>query len=299
MVKESTKKVFRLHGWRVDRAIHYYIYFLFYDIYVRVALYATKAIVALFSRFEATKYIPKFIFDRYHAKVLSRSDVTKILDLEETVMLGPDTTGRIVPFKYANKIVLREPTHLAVMDCPCKKELKDPCQPLASCIAVGRPVVDFWMEHCQRHHVRRITKEEALEIIDRHRRSGHINQAFFKVATGGSMGVICNCCPRCCVSMRATALAQRIKGAKEISMYAPSGYTTRHDPGKCKLCGECVKACNFGAVEMVDGRRVYRPERCYGCELCVENCPNGALELVLEEGGLIPLDMELLREKLG
>lgn len=82
-------------------------------------------------------------------------------------------------------------------------------------------------------------------------------------------------------------------------MYAPSGYTTRHDPGKCKLCGECVKACNFGAVEMVDGRRVYRPERCYGCELCVENCPNGALELVLEEGGLIPLDMELLREKLG
>jgi len=67
---------------------------------------------------------------------------------------------------------------------------------------------------------------------------------------------MCNRCPKCCVSMRATALAQRIKGAEDISMYAPSGYTTRHDAGRCELCGECVKACNFGAVEIVDGARV-------------------------------------------
>ena len=112
-MKESTKRVFKLHGWRMDRAIHNYLYFIFYDIYVRGALYATKAIVVLFSRVEATKYITKFIFDRYHAKVLSKGDVTKILNLEETVMLGPDTTKRIVPFKYANKIILQEPTHLA------------------------------------------------------------------------------------------------------------------------------------------------------------------------------------------
>ena len=42
-MKESTKKVFKLHGWRVDRAIHNYIYFTFYDLYVKIALNATKA----------------------------------------------------------------------------------------------------------------------------------------------------------------------------------------------------------------------------------------------------------------
>ncbi len=300
-MKESTKRVFKLHGWRLDRAIHYYLYFTLYDIYVRGALYLTKILVLLLSRLEAAKYIPKFIFNRYHAKVLSREDVNKILDLEETVMLGPDTTNRIVPYRYANKIILREPTHLAVMDCPCKKEMKDPCQPLASCIAVGRPVVDFWMEHCERLNVRRITKEEALAIIDEHRMSGHINQAFFKVATGGSMGVLCNCCPKCCVSMRATALAQKIRGAQDITMYAPSGYTVKCDAEKCKLSGECAKACSFGAIEVVDGVRSYRPDKCFGCGLCVEYCPNDALSLTYVEsaGGLIPLDIDLAKEILG
>lgn len=300
-MKESTKKVFKLHGWRVDRAIHNYIYFTFYDLYVKIALNATRAIVVLFSRFEATKYIGKFIFDRYHCKVLSRGDVNKILDLEETVVLGHDTTGRIVPFKHANKIVLREPTHLAVMDCPCKKELKDPCQPLASCIAVGRPVVDFWMDHCEKYNVRRITKEEALDIIDQHRKTGHINQAFFKVATGGSMGVLCNCCPECCVSMRATALVQKIKGAEGISQYVPSGYKVERDAAKCELCGTCVEFCNFGAIEIVDGEYLYHPEKCYGCELCVENCANGAISLTYasKDGEPIPLDMDLVQEILG
>lgn len=300
-MKESTKRVFKLHGWRVDRAAHNYLYFVFYDIYVKAALYATRAIVALFSRFESVKYVPKFIFDRYHAKVISREDAVKILNLEETVALGPDTTQRIVPFKYANKIILREPTHLAVMDCPCKKEMKDPCRPLASCIAVGRPVVDFWMEHCARHNVRRIDKEEALAIIDAHRGTGHINQAFFKVATGGSMGVLCNCCPECCVSMKATALAQRIKGAQDIRMYAPSGYTVEHGVEACALCGSCAEACHFGAIEFAGGERTYHPERCYGCGICVERCENGALSLVYEESGegLIPLDIDLAKEILG
>jgi ferredoxin len=295
-MKESTKKVFKLHGWRVDRAVHNYIYFLFYDLYVKGALYGLRIVVALFSRFGATKGMLEFMFDRYHAKVLSRGDVTKIINLDETVMLGPDNAKRIIPYNHANKIVLREPDNLAVMDCPCKLEMRNPCQPVASCIAVGRPLVDFWMDHCAKYHVRRITREEALSIIDEHRRKGHINQAFFKVATGGGMGVICNCCPECCVSMKATALAQRIKGGQDLSQYAPSGYTVACDAEKCRSCGRCAEVCHFGAVEIRDGARAYRPDACMGCELCVENCESDALTLVLEKGGLLPLDMDMARD---
>lgn len=298
-MKESTRKIFELHGWRVDRAIHEYIYFTFYGLYVKVCLYGTKALVALFSRFEPLGGVGRFIFDRYHAKVLSYGDVAKLLSLEENVELGPDTTQRIVPFKHANEIVLREPEHIAVMDCPCKLEMKEPCQPVASCIAVGRPVVDFWLEHCEKYNVRRITREEALDIIKECRATGHINQAFFKVATGGSMGLICNCCPKCCVSMRATEAVQKIKGAEDVSQYVASGYKVTRDADSCELCGTCVDCCHFDAIEIADGAYVYRPENCYGCELCVENCPQGALSLVLEEGGLIPLDIDIVREKLG
>lgn len=298
-MKESTRKIFKLHGWRVDRAIHNYIYFTFYDLYVKGALYLTKGVVVLFSWLGITRYIPQFIFERYHAKVLSHGDVTKLLSLEEDVVLGPDTTKRIVPYKYANKIVLREPDNIAVMDCPCKLELENPCQPVASCIAVGRPLVDFWMEHCDKYNVRRINREEALDIIKEHRATGHVNQVFFKVATGGSTGVICNCCPECCVSMRCTALVQKIKGAEDLSQYAASGYSVRWDEEKCKLCGDCRDTCNFSAVEIKDEKRTYRMDACLGCELCVENCEQGALTLVWEEAGLIPLDIDIVKEKLG
>jgi len=29
-MKESTRKIIRLHGWRLDRAIHNYLYYQFY-----------------------------------------------------------------------------------------------------------------------------------------------------------------------------------------------------------------------------------------------------------------------------
>ncbi|MDY6795557.1 MAG: hypothetical protein SWK76_09825 [Actinomycetota bacterium] len=298
-MKESTREIFKLHGWRIDRAIHYYIYFNFYDLYVKIAYYGTKAIVALFSRFRPTGAIGRFIFNRYHAKILSREDVTKILELEEDVTLGPDTTGKIIPFKYANDIVLKDPEHIAVMDCACKLALDAPCGPVNCCIAVGKTVVDFWIDHCEKYNARRISKEEALETIRELRGTGHINQTFFKVATGGSMSLICNCCPECCISMRATKLVQRIKGAEDLSQYVASGYKVKHDSDKCELCGDCAAACHFEAIEVTNGRWNYSEKACLGCGLCVEGCGQGALELVYEDGDLIPLNMDLVKEKLG
>jgi MinD superfamily P-loop ATPase len=72
----------------------------------------------------------------------------------------------------------------------------------------------------------------------------------------------------------------------------------RHDAAKCELCGTCVRTCNFDAVEIEDGVHIYHSEACMGCELCVENCERGALTLVLEEGGLLPLDLDMVRDRL-
>lgn len=327
-MKESTKGVFRLHGWRLDRAIHYYIYFTYYHLYVKVLVAAFNRTEEVLSKFDAASLTGRslnavydkaagFVFSRYHGKVLSHGDVTKLLTVEEPVDLGPDTTRRVIPYKFAKDIVLGETEHIAVMDCPCKALLEEPCQPQASCIAVGRPIVDFWLEHSQKYNARRIDREEALGIIDALRKTGHYNQAFFKVATGGRLGVICNCCSKCCgagLANRYTrefynknkkAIAEAVTGSgdplKAAGLMAPSGYRVEHDAEKCVLCGECARVCNFGAVELKDGQRLWDELACMGCDLCVEHCPQGALSLVYddEKGGFIPLDLDLLRKKLG
>jgi ferredoxin len=328
-MKESTKKIFKAHGWRIDRAFHYYIYFVYYQLYVKVLVGAFDGVAWLLSRLDPDGPTYKaidgmqdkaagMVFSRYHGKVLSHGDVTKIFQLDEDIKLGPDTTNRIVPYKYAKDIVLSEPQHIAVMECPCKALLEEEhrCQPSRSCIAVGRPVVDFWLEHGEKYGVKEISKEEALEIITALRKTGHYNQVFFKVATGGRMGVICNCCSKCCgagMGPRFTrdfyrknreaieeAVAGRGDPRKAVGLLAPSGYTVKFDAEKCVSCGECEKVCNFGAIEVRDGKRVYDEVACVGCELCVEHCPEGALSLVFEDrGGFLPLDMDLVKEKLG
>jgi Pyruvate/2-oxoacid:ferredoxin oxidoreductase delta subunit len=326
-MKESTKKIIKAHGWRLDRAIHYYIYFKYYHGYVRVLLSALGKNNEMLAKLDpdGLKYkvmmrlrnsAEKLVFSRYHGKVLSPGDVKKIIKVEENVTLGTDTTRRIVPFKYARDILLNEPTQIAVMDCPCKAVLENPCQPISACIAVGRPVSDFWLEHCEKYNVRKITKEEALDIIEQHRRTGHFNQIFFKVTTGGRTGVICNCCKKCCGGGVTSKIIRnyidqnrgKVLSAKEghgdplegVSAAAPSGYTVKHDVEKCTLCGKCIELCNFDAIVIEDGRRTVNLAYCMGCGVCAELCPSGAISLVYEEkGGYIPLDLDLVKEKLA
>jgi len=135
-----------------------------------------------------------------------------------------------------------------------------------------------------------------LAIVRHFRQKGHITQAFFKVATGGSTGVICNCCPQCCVSLKATAAVQGLDPG--LTMNAPAGYRVNHDPDRCNRCGGCVDICHFQAVAFADGSRRYDPARCMGCELCVEHCPSRALTLQVDPDKPLPLDLDRIQEGL-
>ena len=53
---------------------------------------------------------------------------------------------------------------------------------------------------------------------------------------------------------------------------------------KCNLCRECLRACQFGALEV--GNKIKVDElRCEGCGACVLVCPRGALKLVTKLTG--------------
>jgi ferredoxin len=132
--------------------------------------------------------------------------------------------------------------------------------------------------------------------VRRYRKKGYITQAFFKVATGGSTGVICNCHPDTCISLKASSITRRIN--KDLTMNVKSGYSVKHDPGKCKGCGTCVTTCPFGAIAMGKDGRVYNSDECMGCELCVESCPNGALSLYIDPQKSLPLDMDFVKKEI-
>ena len=47
----------------------------------------------------------------------------------------------------------------------------------------------------------------------------------------------------------------------------------------CLGCGDCVAACQFGALSIKDGIASVDPEKCVACGKCVETCPNGVISL--------------------
>lgn len=48
----------------------------------------------------------------------------------------------------------------------------------------------------------------------------------------------------------------------------------------CLGCGSCRDACNYDAIEIVNGVAVINQERCVSCGACIKVCPKDIIELV-------------------
>ncbi len=299
-MRQGTRNMIKFHGWRVDRAVHNYVYFAFHEIYVRV-FRATGMIVDTFiPNSRIGKFMFNLVYSRYHAKVLTENEITQILSLDQDIVVGPDTSRKVIPFDYATNIIIEEHDYIAVMDCPCRLAVKDSCEPKNVCLAVGRQFAEFWLEVAGKYNVRKISQQEAMEIVKDQRARGNITAAWLKVATGGRTGIICNCCSCCCAGLHGKRLAEKYTKNKPLVNYASSGYEIEINQKKCVDCGTCYEICSFDAMTKdADGARVYKAELCMGCGLCVESCEANALNLRLNEDKGLPLDLEMIRKRFG
>jgi formate hydrogenlyase subunit 6/NADH:ubiquinone oxidoreductase subunit I len=167
-------------------------------------------------------------------------------------------------------------TDIIVQPCDCRRLGQNCDRPVETCIWLDQGA----REALDRGHGRRLTREEAKELVRWADRKGLMHTADSEWQTRG-LHAICNCCACDCYPFRA---AQEL-GSKGV--WPKSRYIVVYDRERCTLCGTCVQRCHFGAfyhdgstVE-VDGRArknvQFEPAECWGCGLCANTCPAEAI----------------------
>lgn len=206
--------------------------------------------------------------DTYHGKVLPLQAATQLVTVQEDIHL-PDLE-KVIPYALARDLILKNPTSIVALECPCRAARPNPCLPLDVCLIVGEPFASFVLEHHPRR-TRPITQQEAVEILQAEDARGHVHHAFFKDAMLGRFYAICNCCSCCCGAMD----MQR----RGTPMLASSGYLAEVDPDLCIGCEGCVEYCQFGALNLAGFQIQVDEAACMGCGVCVSKCDQAALSL--------------------
>ncbi len=226
---------------------------------------------------------PVTFVDTYHGKVVPLEAAKQLVTVEEDVTLTD--LEQMFPYALARDIVLQNPDHIVVLECPCRAARPNPCLPLDVCLIVGEPFASFVIEHHPRR-ARWISQEEAVEILHAEQERGHVHHAFFKDAMLGRFYAICNCCACCCGAMQAHQ--------NGTPMLASSGYVAQVDVGLCAGCGSCADACQFAAISVDDGFARIDAAACMGCGVCVSQCPQEAVSLMRDPARGEPLEIRKL-----
>ena len=195
--------------------------------------------------------------------------------------------------------VLENVTDFAVCHCSCRMiaQLRGrPCEhPTEVCIKfdeMARYVID-------RELGRKITQEEALELIKQSEDAGLVH---FVDNAKGKIKHNCNCCGCACWNVGAI---KRRKIPRDILM--ATYFIRETDEDECTGCGECTELCPVNAVVMQNDLPWIDREWCIGCGVCVSKCPTGAAKLIIrpdKTGDLPAWDFEelhgmILDEKLA
>ena len=124
------------------------------------------------------------------------------------------------------------------------------------CIGLG-DIAEFLVETGKDAYY--ITREEAIEIIERAERKGYVHQITNLDGPDRIVG-ICNCSPGSCYGLRTSQLFNTPNMSR-------SAYRAHVDPEKCVACGKCVEVCPAGAARLgqklcrADGSKVMYPMR--------------------------------------
>ncbi len=170
-----------------------------------------------------------------------------------------------LPYEQVTALV-RAARRISVEHCPCRTRERACDNPLETCLAFDH-VADYMIA---RGIGRELTAAEALAILARCEELGLVHLT----ENAEHPLVLCNCCPCCCVFLRAMTVH-----AKQDVIDA-SRYRAQVDAALCTACGRCVERCHLGAMRLAGDVVQVSAERCLGCGLCATTCSAGAIRLL-------------------
>ena len=226
--------------------------------------------------------------DGYHAKVMPLEKASKLITVDKPINM-PDLE-QVIPYKRARDIILENPDHITVFECPCRAAHEKPCQPEDVCLVIGEPFASFIVEH-HPDKARRISQQEAVAIMEAEDERGHVHHAFFKDAMLDRFYAICNCCSCCCGAINAHK--------NGTPMLASSGYVSEVNHDLCIGCEICSGFCQFDAIRIIDGLADVDFEKCMGCGVCGNKCEQEAIILKRDPSKGEPLDICALQSQIS
>lgn len=162
----------------------------------------------------------------------------RVIPIESAI----DGETRRASYEEVSKYI-NETRVLSVSDCSCRtsrEEMNQGCGHLKEdmCIQLG-DAAEFYI---RTGRGREVTKEEAMEIIEKAERDGLMHQ-IPNTEGEGHTHAICNCCGCSCYAMRAAGMYNNPDMVR-------SNYVSKIDPEKCVGCGECVEVCPTNAIRL-------------------------------------------------
>jgi ferredoxin len=200
----------------------------------------------------------------YQELIRSQTPQLRVVPVKESL----DAAMEIQPYDELRKIIESQKT-IVLADCICRKKsslLGHSCdKPLESCLIFGA-MGHYYIENGLG---RRITKEEALNILQKNEEAGLVPSP----ANAQKVGGLCSCCSCCCGMLKA------IKLHPKPSSLVKSNYFAQVDGDLCVGCETCLERCQMEAIVMEEDMATIDLNRCVGCGLCVTTCPTKALSL--------------------
>ena len=241
---------------------------------------------------KTTYRMPRHIIQFHDATVLWPEVTTEILELwakfhEEEFHQIPEmitqfklpSMMRVIPINepieaksevliYEDAVRMVEAaTNLAVTKCTCRMIEKKCRRPLEVCLQLGKGA-DYAI---RRGTGRKITLEEAKEILKKAEAAGLVHATENRAVVGTTL---CNCCDCCCITL------PFMKNAATKGVLAPSRFQAYVDDAICMGCGLCMEVCPVAAIGQTDSNTsIVEGTICIGCGLCARECPSEAITL--------------------
>ncbi len=249
-----------------------------------VKYYANAALVIGMFEFQLNHLTKEFIedvneyFEEAFMDEYNKSGIPQL----RTIPIGQsvDYEQKISSYDELRTLIDNIGEPIAVAECICRKGedlLNNPCKRTEireSCFSFRR-AAEFYIE---KGLGRKITKEEALKILEKAEEDGLVIQP----ANSQRPMNICTCCDCCCHILR-----NQSRYPEPARLFA-TNYYAEVDPELCVGCGICEERCNMDAVHVEDNIAQVNKMQCIGCGVCIPTCTSEAIKLYKKDVETLP-----------